>query len=247
MRLLVVLCAALILAAPAAAVNGKALFGRFCASCHGPNGQGSLGQKVGGSEGRDQTVLNGKGPSLLGVGALSADFYLRTGYMPLRRNGLQPRRSHLILGDAEINALVRYVASLGKGPAVPHPHPERGDVAQGMHLFRTHCAGCHQIVAEGGYVTGAVPPALGDATPTQVAEAVRIGPYVMPSFSRKAISDAELNSIVRYVAYAKHPDNRGGWALGNVGPIPEGLVSWFIAGVALIGTCLVIGKRLNHG
>jgi ubiquinol-cytochrome c reductase cytochrome c subunit len=187
------------------------------------------------------------GPSLHGVGALSADFYLRTGYMPLKENGLQPRRSRLLLGPAEIDALVRYVASLGKGPAVPHPHPERGDVAEGMRLFRSNCAGCHQIVAEGGYVTDAVPPGLGEPTATQIAEAVRIGPYVMPAFSKKAISDEQLNSIVRYVLYTQHPDNRGGWALGNIGPIPEGLVSWFLAGTVLIGVCLVIGKRLKHG
>ena len=32
---------------------------------------------------RDQTQQRGIGPSLRGVGALAADFYLRTGYMPL--------------------------------------------------------------------------------------------------------------------------------------------------------------------
>jgi ubiquinol-cytochrome c reductase cytochrome c subunit len=246
MRAAGVLLAALALAAPAAAANGKALFGRYCASCHGSSGGGSLGQSYGGSQGRNQGVQVGLGPSLHGVGALAADFYLRTGYMPLKANGLQPRRSRLLLGPAEIDALIRYVASLGKGPAVPHPHPEDGDVSEGMRLFGSNCAGCHQIVAEGGYVTGAVPPALGDATATQIAEAVRIGPYVMPRFSKQQISDRQLDSIVRYVQYSQHPDNRGGWALGNIGPIPEGLVSWFIAGLALVGTCLVIGKRL-HG
>jgi len=81
----------------------------------------------------------------------------------------------------------------------------------------------------------------------QIAEAVRIGPYVMPSFSKKAISDRELDSIVRYVDWAKHPDNRGGWAIGDIGPVPEGLVTWFIAAAALVGLCVVIGKRLPHG
>jgi len=227
MKTLVVI-AALVLAGSASADNGKQLFGRHCASCHGPDARGTS-----------------RGPSLIGVGALAADFYLRTGYMPLKEPGLQPRRSRLLLGPAEIDALVRYVASLGHGPAVPRPHPERGNVSDGMALFRQHCAGCHQIAAQGGYVTHAVPPALGDATPVQVAEAVRIGPYVMPKFSTKAISNRQLDSIVRYVEYARHPDNRGGWALGNIGPIPEGLVSWFIAGSVLLATCLVIGKRLR--
>lgn len=228
MRWLVVI-AALVLAGSAYAADGKQVFGRYCVSCHGPNGAG----------------VADRGPSLHGVGALAADFYLRTGYMPLKQVGLQPRRSRPLLDDAQIAALVRYVASLGNGPPVPQPHPERGNVSTGMALFRSHCSGCHQIVAEGGYVTNAVPPALGDATSTQIAEAVRIGPYVMPRFSTKAISNQELDSIIRYVEYAKHPDNTGGWALGNVGPIPEGLVSWFIAGSVLLGVCLLIGKRLR--
>jgi ubiquinol-cytochrome c reductase cytochrome c subunit len=245
-RPVAVILAALALAGGAAAANGHALFGRFCASCHGGNAEGSTGQRHGGGPARNSGVQTGMGPSLHGVGAMAADFYLRLGYMPLKRNGIQPLRSRLLLGPHEIDALVGYVASLGKGPSIPHPHPERGNVSEGMALFRSHCAGCHQIVGQGGYVTNAVPPALGDASALDVAEAVRIGPYVMPKFSTKAISDRQLDSIIRYVQYSQHPDNAGGWALGNIGPVPEGLVSWFIAGAVLIGTCLVIGKRL-HG
>ena len=121
-----------------------------------------------------------------------------------------------------------------------------GSVSQGFHLFTDHCAGCHQVVAEGGYVTGAVPPPLEDDTPTQIAEAVRIGPYVMPTFSPKAISNAQLNSIIAYVQYAKHPDDRGGWAIGHIGPVPEGLVTWLIAAAALVVVCMLIGTRLGR-
>jgi len=74
---------------------------------------------------------------------------------------------------------------------------------------------------------------------------VRIGPYLMPTFSERAISSAQLDSIIRYVDYIKHPDDRGGWALGEIGPVPEGMVAWLVALVALVGTCLVIGKRLH--
>jgi ubiquinol-cytochrome c reductase cytochrome c subunit len=230
----------------ASAAGGKQLFGRYCASCHGPDGGGQVARPVGGGPAREQRGLRGSGPSLRGVGALAADFYLRTGYMPLRRSDIQPRRSQLLLGPKQIDALVGYVASLGKGPAVPKPQPERGDLSAGQHSFAEHCAGCHQIVGEGGYVTGAVPPSLGDATPVQIAEAVRLGPYVMPAFSQRAIPDRELDSIVRYVRWAQHhPDNRGGWALGHVGPVPEGLVTWFLAAAALVGVCLAIGRRLR--
>ena len=96
-------------------------------------------------------------------------------------------------------------------------------------------------------MTGAVVPALSDATPTQIAEAVRIGPYLMPRFSRRVISSRQLDSIIAYVLYTKHPDDRGGWSLGHVGPVPEGLVTWLIAGVALVAVCVVIGERVRRG
>src|SRR5205085_1673802 len=83
----------------------------------------------------------------------------------------------------------------------------------GQQDFADHCAGCHQIDVKGGYVTNAVAPTLDRATAVQIAEAVRTGPYLMPRFSERQISDAKLDSIIRYVAYAKHPDDRGGWAL----------------------------------
>ena len=247
--------AATVLCSPAAAAphglvtQGDHLYGRYCLSCHGPNGQGSTqadGRTIGAGPGRAQGVQQAVAPSLVGVGALAADFYLRTGYMPLQHLGLQPTRGPSPLSDEQIKALVAYVASLGKGPAIPTPDPERGNLSTGEQLFAGHCAGCHQIVARGGYVTGAVPPALTQATPTQIAEAVRIGPYAMPTFSKSAISDRQLDSIVRYLEYAKHPDHPGGWSMGYLGPVPEGLVTWFLAMTALIAVCLTVGRRLRR-
>jgi ubiquinol-cytochrome c reductase cytochrome c subunit len=178
------------------------------------------------------------------VGALAADFYLRTGYMPLRHLGMQPRREPVFLSDHQIRALVAYVASFG-GLPIPKPKPEIGDVSRGLSLFTEHCAGCHQVVAQGGVVTGALPPALVDATPLQVAEAVRIGPYVMPKFSQRDLSDRQLDSIIRYVEFTKNPARPGGWGLGLLGPVPEGLVTWFLAIPALIVLCLLLGRRLR--
>ena len=165
--------------------------------------------------------------------------------MPLRHLGLQPRRERVLLGDHQIRALVAYIATFG-GPPIPTPRPELGNLSEGQALFAEHCAGCHQIMARGGYVTGALPPELVQATPRQVAEAVRIGPYVMPKFSQRAISDRQLDSIVRYVEYAKRPVRPGGWGLGFIGPVPEGLVTWFLAMPALIVLCLLLGRRFRR-
>lgn len=221
---------------------GAELFGGNCATCHGSDGRGvgSLAPQ------RGATTMQGTGPSLQGVGARAADFYLRTGYMPLGRPDEQPERSRPRFSEREIRALTTYVASLGSGPPVPAPRPERGSVSTGLQLFTEHCAGCHQVVAEGGVVTGARVPPLDRATPVQIAEAVRIGPYVMPTFPESQISDAELDSIVAYVQYAKHPDDAGGWGINHLGPFPEGIVTWLIAAVGLVAICMALGKRLGR-
>jgi ubiquinol-cytochrome c reductase cytochrome c subunit len=101
-------------------------------------------------------------------------------------------------------------------------------------------------VAEGGYLTGAIAPPLEDATATQVAQAIRIGPYVMPRFSTRDLTPPQVDSIVRYVQWAKHPDDRGGWAIGHIGPVPEGLVTWFLAAAVLVASCVVLGRRLRR-
>jgi ubiquinol-cytochrome c reductase cytochrome c subunit len=220
---------------------GAQLYAGNCASCHGVAGDGVSGKQ----SSRDTGNVKGQGPSLKGAGARAADFYLRTGYMPLRDPQEQPWRRRVLFTERELKALIAYVASLGGGPPIPKPAPERGHLAEGLRLFTQHCAGCHQVVGEGGYVTDSRVPRLKEATPTEIAEAVRIGPYLMPRFSKRAISDRQLNSIVAYVEASKKPEDRGGWGIGHVGPVPEGMVAWLLAGVLLVGLCALIGERVR--
>jgi ubiquinol-cytochrome c reductase cytochrome c subunit len=236
MRWIAAVAVALACAQPAAAnpsitfaPTGAGLYAANCARCHGPHGEGVTRQ----------------GPSLKNVGALAPDFYLRTGYMPLDDPHAQPSRSRVLFTDGQIHALVAYVASFGHGPPIPDPQPRFGRVSAGMQLFTDHCAGCHQEVARGGYVTGARVPPLTHATVRQIAEAVRIGPYLMPRFSKRAITPTQLNDIIAYVQYAKHPDDRGGWSIGDVGPWPEGMVTWLLAAAAIVFVCTLLGRRLR--
>jgi ubiquinol-cytochrome c reductase cytochrome c subunit len=228
-RLLILCLMVLALPAAAAAADGAGLYAANCSRCHGPNGQGTAHD----------------GPPLRSVGPIAADFYVRTGYMPLRNPNDQPSRSRVLFTEGELRALITYVGSLGGGgPRVPHPKPAQGTVASGRTLFAQRCAGCHQAVAEGGYVSGARVPPLTKATPTQIAEAVRIGPYLMPHFSKNAISDRQLDDLIAYVQYTKHPDDRGGWAIGHLGPWPEGVISWLVATAALVFVCTLLGRRI---
>jgi ubiquinol-cytochrome c reductase cytochrome c subunit len=218
---------------------GGQLYAANCSFCHGIAGEGvPKPSTIGGAQ--------VAGPPLKGVGAQAADFYLRNGYMPLADARDQPWRRKVLFTPHELDAVIAYVASLGSGPPVPQPVPQAGSVAQGLRLFTEHCAGCHQVVAEGGYVTDARVPKLKDVTPVQIAEAVRIGPYLMPRFSAKAISDAQLDSIIAYVQSAKHPDDHGGWGIGHVGPVSEGLVAWLVAALALVSLCVLIGERARR-
>ncbi|MBV9535406.1 MAG: c-type cytochrome [Solirubrobacterales bacterium] len=221
---------------------GEELYAGNCSTCHGIAGAGITRGRLGVGH-----VL-GEGPPLRSVGAQGADFYLRMGFMPLRNIYSQPgpQRVRVLFTNKEIEALVMYVASLGRGPGIPHPDPAKGNLSTGLQLFTEHCAGCHQVVARGGFVTGALVPPLQTLTDRQIAQAVRIGPYLMPRFSPKQISNAALDSIIKYVQWTNRPDNRGGWGIGNVGPIPEGLVAWWIAAPLLLIACALIGRRFKR-
>jgi quinol---cytochrome-c reductase cytochrome c subunit len=48
---------------------------------------------------------------------------------------------------------------------------------------------------------------------------------------------------VAYVEKTKDPDNEGGWDLGGIGPIPEGMVAFFIGLLALLLVSRLIGER----
>jgi ubiquinol-cytochrome c reductase cytochrome c subunit len=206
---------------------GHDLFQVACSSCHGLAGEGTS-----------------RGPRLIGVGAASADFYLSTGRMPLDVTNAQAERKPPAYTPREIRQLVAYVASLGPGPPVPTVDVAQGDLALGNELFANNCAPCHSSAGAGGALgASAYAPRLDQATNTQVAEAIRIGPGPMPVFGPESIGEHELASIVRYVDYLRHPDDRGGLGLGHLGPIPEGFVAWFVGLGLLVIALRWIGTR----
>jgi ubiquinol-cytochrome c reductase cytochrome c subunit len=210
--------------------RGHGLFEEGCSSCHGFDARGVPTQ----------------GPSLRGAGAGSADFYLRTGRMPLSYPGEEPARAKPRYSEREIRALVAYVASFG-GPPIPAVRPQRGSLTEGQQLFTSYCAGCHAISGAGGVATGAAAPPLTQATPTQVAEALRTGPFLMPRFNSKLIDRRAVDSIARYVQATHHPEDAGGWGIGHIGPVPEGMVAWLLATAALLGVARLIGESRRNG
>lgn len=204
--------------------RGRELYLEGCSDCHGIGAQG----------------IPGRAPSLIGVGEIAADFYLRTGRMPMADPEDQPRRAESPYTEEQIDALIAYVRSFG-GPPIPEVHPERGSRALGLEVFTFKCAGCHQIVGQGGIMPVGVAPDLQVAEPIDVAEAVRIGPYVMPAFPD--LTQHEIDSLAAYVEYTEDPQDRGGWGIGHLGPVPEGMVTWLLAAAVLLLVIRLIGER----
>ena len=211
---------------PALVAEGRTLYAEGCSSCHGIALQGR--RRV--------------APSLIGVGAGPTDFYLSTGRMPLDDPHQEPLRAPAHYKRHEIDALVAFVASFG-GPPSPDADPAKGNLDLGRHEFTLDCAGCHQIVARGGLTVGAQVPSLLHVTARQVAQAVRMGPYLMPHFDTRQIDQHTLDSLARYALWTKQPADEGGWALYNIGPIPEGMAAWFLLLLSLVLFARLIGER----
>jgi ubiquinol-cytochrome c reductase cytochrome c subunit len=206
--------------------HGRELYLQSCASCHGQTGAGTQ-----------------RGPSLIGVGAAAADFYLQTGRMPLTQETPQAPSGPPKFAQPDIADLVAYVASLGPGPPIPGVAP--GDPTSGGELFLQECAACHGAGAAGyTQVGGRTAPSLMLTRPEQIAEAVRVGPGTMPQFPDSVLDQGQLNDVVSYVEHLQRPDvgARGGVDLGRLGPVTETLVGF--AGLAVLLVVIrLLGKR----
>jgi ubiquinol-cytochrome c reductase cytochrome c subunit len=214
-----------------ASSRGADLFQSSCASCHGQGGEGTP-----------------NGPSLMGVGAAAADFMLRTGRMPLPEPGQPVRRGTPVFAEDDIQALVAFVASLGQGPPIPNVQVNSAtDTAAGRAAYIATCAACHGAGGTGDAVGGGqIAPPLLDTGPTQVGEAIRLGPGAMPAFDERQISDAQLSQIAAYLQFLKTSAAPGGATVGGVGPVAEGYVGWLVYLVALVGITRWIERRRRH-
>jgi ubiquinol-cytochrome c reductase cytochrome c subunit len=203
--------------------QGASLFLQNCASCHGPDGQGGPA-----------------GPTLVGSGAAGADFYLRTGRMPLGAPNQRPQRGDPHFSDEQIEALVEYVSSLGPGPAIPQVS-QGGDLHRGFELYTANCAACHGSSGTGNAVGGGAAAAdLHQANGLDIAEAMLVGPGVMPRFD---FDQRDQDAIVAYVLYLQDPSSPGGLPLGGFGPVSEGFVAVVIGLTVFVAIARFVGRR----
>jgi len=217
--------------------TGKQLFDTSCITCHGANLQG----------------VQGRGPSLIGVGEAAVYFQVSTGRMPAMSQSAQAPQKPSEFDPAQIDALGAFVQANGGGPTVVR-NPDGSvaqqsligpDAARGGDLFRLNCSSCHNFTGKGGALaSGKYAPDLGQAKPQQIYTAMMSGPQNMPKFSDRQLSMEEKKDIIAYVHMATRPStNPGGYGLGQLGPTTEGMAAWIIGMVAVIAVALWIGAR----
>jgi ubiquinol-cytochrome c reductase cytochrome c subunit len=208
--------------------DGRQLFLVGCSFCHGQNGEG-----VETLEG-DQL-----GPTLAGVGAAAVDFQVGTGRMPMVQPGAQNPTKPQSYSQDEIDALAAYVASLAPGPAAPDPsdyslaglsQAEREEaVARGGQIFLTNCTACHNFAGKGGAMPrGGQAPDLSNTTARHIYEALLTGPGQMDSFSNGNLSPEEKRDVIAYLYSLRTQPHYGGFELGGMGPVSEGLFAWIV-------------------
>ncbi len=211
--------------------EGEKLFLANCASCHGLFGEGTAA-----------------GPSVIGVGALSVDFQVGTGRMPMAASGPQAAVKPVQFTQPQIDAIGAWVATLAPGPAMPDPryYAGDGDAANGAALFRINCAMCHNVAGAGGALTeGKYAPHLNDLEPVHVYGAMVTGPQNMPVFSDMNLTPEQKNDIITYLRYLDETPSVGGFALGSLGPVSEGLFIWLIGLGGLIAVAIWLTARSN--
>ena len=201
-----------------AGTTGRTIWLGQCAICHGPQAKGTR-----------------RAPDISDRGTAAVDFQVRTGRMPLKHPDQRMQRHRPVLDDEQITALVSYTATFFTGPQAGTPSLAGADLTAGNETFLANCSSCHHSAGAGGALAGGdVAPQLYEATPREVREAIRSGPGNMPKFAPGSISDAKVADLAAYVDHLKQPGDRGGFDLGHLGPVPEGLVAVVIGLGAMV-------------
>nr|WP_182541484.1 cytochrome c [Nocardioides ginsengisegetis] len=226
--------------------KGRQLFLVGCAFCHGQNGEGVLTEDG-----------NQIGPSLVGVGAAAVDFQVGTGRMPMAQPGAQAPRKDVAYSDDEVAALAAYVASLGPGPSVPTEQDysteglsadeREAAIVRGGQIFLTNCTACHNFEGAGGAMPrGGYAPKIRGVEPKYIYEAMLTGPQAMDTFSNGNLSPEEKRDVIAYLGSLNEAPGYGGFGLGGMGPVSEGLFAWLVGLGSLVGFAVWIAAHTTR-
>jgi ubiquinol-cytochrome c reductase cytochrome c subunit len=214
-------------------VKGQELYDTSCISCHGDDGEG----------------IEGRGPSLIGVGSAAVEFQVNTGRMPMAAQGAQAPPNYPQFTEEEAAWIGAYIEYLGGGASVPDDLAalvEHADVGEGGDLYRVNCSSCHGYAGGGGALSsGAEAPALEGVSDEEIYQAMLTGPQNMPVFADNELTPEQKADIIAYVQYVVNDDKDPGgvFSLGRYGPSTEGLAIFLVGMTALLLTTLWIAGK----
>lgn len=220
----------------AAAQQGKALFDNSCVTCHGRGAQG----------------VEGRGPSLIGVGSASVVFQVGTGRMPMTRQEAQAEEKRPMFDQTQTAQIGQYIQELGGGPQVPSGqltadiNADPTALSRGGELFRLNCTSCHGFGGAGGALSsGKFAPSLHKATAQEIYAAMLTGPQNMPVFGDNELTPDQKRDIVSYITVQIQQDKDPGgiFNLGRYGPVTEGLAIFVVGITILVFTALWIAGK----
>ena len=194
--------------------SGAAIYAANCSGCHGDHGQGLIGP----SQQADAF------PSLV------AGMVERGGIsMPAFRQ----------FSAAQVAAVSNFVAT-----QIADPAARTATIAEGGRLFRLYCSGCHSSTGRGGALSqGRNAPSLADYPAAEALAAMILGRGNMPNFAGTTFTVRQQASVALYVQLLQAPPSPGGWGLGYIGPVTEGLACFAALGlIVLLTVWLAWGK-----
>ena len=166
--------------------------------------------------------------------------------MPLADPDDQPQRQDPRFSDAEIDALLAFVATIAPGgEPIPSVDPAAGSLSEGAAVFLDNCAACHGYGLGGGALSsGKYAPSLEKSTAREIYGAVLTGPQNMPVFGDNQLTPAEKRALIGYIqALQSEKTDSGGLGMSRLGPVPEALVIFLVGMVALVfATLWIAGK-----
>ena len=179
---------------------GEKLYNRYCAACHGSEGNGGVGVPL----------------ALPAFQQAVDDDFLDKTIRYGRPGRVMPAFDYLKQG--EIQAITKYIRSFVsvKSPVYDR-HTIKGDLKNGERLYQKQCAACHGANGEGGHGTGVtfsrprdlpiIAPALNNsgflasASDALIKAALMQGREGTPmlSYLKQGMTENDINDVVAYV------------------------------------------------
>ena len=92
---------------------------------------------------------------------------------------------------------------------------------------------------------GKFAPALAGVSAEHVYEAMITGPQNMPVFNDANLTPEQKADIITYLKYLDQNPSPGGFDLGSLGPVSEGLFIWIFGLGAVVGVTIWIAAKAN--